>query len=261
MDNCCAVLVPTIRLLPSLSLAFAKWDRFSRETAGDDVTEFFIRSDHVLRLSIRTLIHRAVPNPPGSWTTFTLECIQGARDTLAQHQECMAVVERSTLGLFSTYMNWTILFAPFVPFIVLFCQVIETKDRTDLIRLEAFVASLQPHPTVTEAVDKFRRLFQVLYNVASQYVESQAGVGRDDQQSSTEVDTCLAAFGFPSHPIPGQQQAGYLAGAMGDASDQAFQRGVNPMIWMGNGTQLEDWFYNNQQMITLLEDGFPDEAS
>jgi hypothetical protein len=32
------------------------------------------------------------------------------------------------------------------------------------------------------------------------------------------------------------------------------------MIWMGNGTQLEDWFYNNQQMMTFLEDGFPDES-
>ena len=30
------------------------------------------------------------------------------------------------------------------------------------------------------------------------------------------------------------------------------------MIWMGNGTQLEDWFYNNEQMINILEDGFPE---
>ena len=84
----------------------AKWERFSRDSAGDDITDFFILSDHVLRLSTRTLIHRAVPNPPGSPTTFTDECIQIARETLARHQECMAVVERTTAGLFSTYMNW-----------------------------------------------------------------------------------------------------------------------------------------------------------
>ncbi|KAK4039663.1 hypothetical protein C8A01DRAFT_46920 [Parachaetomium inaequale] len=178
-----------------------KWNDFSRETAGDDTTDFFIISDHVLRLSTTTLVHRAVPNPPGSPTTFTEDCIQTARDTLARHQECMAVIEKSTVGLFSTYMN---------------C-------------------------------------------VALQYVESQTGAGRDDQQLST-VDTCLAALGFPSQPGSGVQEAQYMAGSAGDANDSAFQRGVNPMIWMGNGTELEDWFYNNQQMMNFLEDGFPEEG-
>lgn len=75
------------------------------------MTDFFASSDHVLRLSTRTLILRAVPNPPGSRTTFTAECIQAARETLARHQDCMAVVERSKVGLFlfSTYMNWYVL--------------------------------------------------------------------------------------------------------------------------------------------------------
>jgi hypothetical protein len=167
-------------------------------------------------------------------------------------RECQALINKLR----------TILFAPFVPFIVLFCQVIETRDRTDLTRLERFIASLQPHTASSEAVDKLRRLFQVLFSVASQYVGSQeAGATRDEQQPSTEVDITLAALGFPSQPVPGQHEAGYLAhGSVGDFNNQPFQRGVNPMIWMGNGTQLEDWFYNNQQMMSLLEDGFPDEV-
>jgi hypothetical protein len=57
-------------------------------------------------MSTLTLVRRAVPNPPGSPTTFTADCIQAARETLAKHQECMAVVERSKVGLFSTYMSW-----------------------------------------------------------------------------------------------------------------------------------------------------------
>ncbi len=78
----------------------------SRETSGEEMTNFFMLSDHVLRLSLRTLIHRAVPNPPGSSRTFTIECIQAARETLGRHQECMAIVDSSPVGLFSTYMNW-----------------------------------------------------------------------------------------------------------------------------------------------------------
>lgn len=72
------------------------------------MTDYFLLSDAVLRLSTRTLILRAVPNPVGSPTTFTEGCIQAARETLALHQKCMAIVERSkaSLLMFSTYMNW-----------------------------------------------------------------------------------------------------------------------------------------------------------
>jgi hypothetical protein len=138
--------------------------------------------------------------------------------------------------------------------------VIESRDRTDLARLEAFVASLQPHITSIEAVDRLRRLFQVLHSVAAQYVESHTGLGRDEQQATTEVETCLATLGFPPQHNQGQPDAGCLPSGTGEVGDQAFQRGVNPMLWMGNGTQLEEWFYNNQQMMSFIEDGFPDEG-
>lgn len=154
----------------------------------------------------------------------------------------------------------TILFAPFVPFIVLFCQVIETRDKADLARLEAFVSSLQPYTASSEAVERLRRLFQVLHSVASQFVESQTGQGRDGQQPST-VDTCLATLGFSSQFIPSSQESEYETGATSFASDPAFQRGVNPMIWMGNGTELEDWFYNNQYMMGFMEGTAPEEGS
>ena len=150
-----------------------------------------------------------------------------------------------------------------MPFIVLFCQVIETKDEADLARLQAFVASLQPDIAVSEVVDRHRRLFQVLYSVASHYVESYKTSDREEHQQSTMgVDTYLAALGFPSQTVPEPPQEAEYLGMAGagerDATNQEFQRGVNPMIWMGNGAQLEDWLYNNQQMTALLEDGFSD---
>ncbi|KAK3994326.1 putative transcriptional regulatory protein [Cladorrhinum sp. PSN332] len=261
------------------------WAQYGWEAVGEDLLKFFQISDHVLRLSILTLTYRAVPNPVGSPTTFSTECIQAARQTLARHEECMAVVERSDCGLFSTYMHWTILMAPFVPFIVLFVQVVETRDKEDLARLQAFVASLQIEASVTEAVEKLRRLFQVLYTVALRYVESQKG-GRgvaaagsngvpQIQPSQQEVDAYLATLGFPQlngnqGVIYNQQQLGAAIQSGADTinnnriisdaptSAEELQRGINPMMWMGNGAQLEDWFYSNQQMMALLEDGFLD---
>ncbi|KAK4184954.1 putative transcriptional regulatory protein [Podospora australis] len=297
-----------------------------------ELYEFCILSDSVLRLSILTLIHRAVPNPAGSPTTFSVECIQAARQTLARHQDCMAIVERSNCGLFSTYMHWTILMAPFVPFIVIFCHVIETKDREDLARLQAFVTSLQLESSVTEAVEKLRRLFQVLYSVASFYIEeagqqprmmmglssttggfqaiplfssSSSSENNHDnhhvhQRASVsaaaagvgpivDVDAYLATLGFPfqasslsgpetAAPTTEWQQQQHTTDGTGRPADadvrdgqqttgdttavssapQDFQqlRSTNPMMWMGNGMELQDWLYNNEQMMTLLDGNF-----
>jgi hypothetical protein len=49
-----------------------------------------------------------------------------------------------------------------VPFIVVFCRIIETKDKTDLTCLGTFVASIQPAADASEAAAKLHRLFQVL---------------------------------------------------------------------------------------------------
>ncbi|KAK0736357.1 hypothetical protein B0T21DRAFT_178670 [Apiosordaria backusii] len=246
-----------------------KWSPYCREHAGDDLTDFFLVSDHVLRLSLMTLVYRAVPNPPGSPTTFSTECITVARQTLARHQECMALVERTNCGLFATYMHWTILMAPFVPFIVLFCQVIETRDKDDLARLQAFATSLQYESSVTDAVERFRRLFQVLVSVASHHVQFSSGQGgqgagpggeapnqmQQPHQAAFEVDAYLGTLGFSQQSasdqweqnMDGQEQTNGREG--GEFPE--VQRTANPMMWMGNEMQLEDWFYNHEQIEAL----------
>ncbi|KAK4448419.1 fungal-specific transcription factor domain-containing protein [Podospora aff. communis PSN243] len=255
----------------STNEVIARYDEWSKGAAGDELTNFFNTSDHVLRLSLLTLVHRAVPNPAGSPTTFSSNCIQAARATLDLHQDCITAVNKSSLGLFSTYMHWTILFSPFVPFIVLFCQVIETRDQTDLSRLQAFVTSIsRPESTSltsepeTEAITKVRKLFQVLCHIAQHYVDayttdssSSSGMAKvyhshTQSTGNTEIDSYLATLGFPAQGIPNNQQQQQEQQQLQQSEEPG---GVNPMLWMGSGTQLEDWFYSNQQMMDFLEDG------
>lgn len=191
----------------------------------------------------------------------------------------------------------TLLFAPFIPFIVMFCQVIETQDQNDLAHLHAFVTSIQKAPAVSEAAGKMHRLFQVLYSVALRYVEFRFSEPQErETQASAEMDTYLAALGFPpaglgdgpqqqqqqqqqaleqqqqqSHqhaPSPlqeqQQQQQQQQAAGFGLGQDGGGVMGpdsINQMMWMGNGAQLEDWFYSNQAMMGLLQEpnfNFPD---
>ncbi|KXH67887.1 fungal specific transcription factor, partial [Colletotrichum salicis] len=108
------------------------------------------------------LPRRPLAPPPGSATTFGTECINAARATLQRHEDCMAIMAKDAYYPFPMYMNWTILFSPFVPFIVTFCQVIETSDTSDLARLQGLVTSIQGAKEFTEASARLYRLFQVL---------------------------------------------------------------------------------------------------
>ncbi|KAK1829713.1 fungal-specific transcription factor domain-containing protein [Podospora conica] len=228
------------------------------EIAGEAFTRFFNTADKVIRLAMLCTILRAVPNPPGSSTTFSDECIAAARASLDEHHACMDINNANHLGLFATYMNWTILFCPFVPYITLFVNVIETLNRDDLSRLRAFLASISSSEQApeTEAVVKTRRLFQVLYNVALHYVENASRGKESAPRSVTQaepdgVDAYLATLGLCAQGVADtqhQQREGYMAG---EADESLTARGVNPMLWMSNGSQLEDWFYSNQQMMDL----------
>lgn len=147
----------------------------------------------------------------------------------------------------------TVLFAPFTPFIVLFCQIIETRDQTDLARLHAFLTSIQKATTASDAAAKMFRLFQVLYSVALRYVEFHISAPQKEQvQASAELDNYLAALGFPSAAAgEGQQQAQATDFANGGIDAMGMN---NPMMWMGPNAQLDDWFNSNQQMMGLVQE-------
>ncbi|KAK2025540.1 fungal-specific transcription factor domain-containing protein [Colletotrichum zoysiae] len=260
----------------------------ANHTQGSDAgeesfSEFFLSSDSVLRLSLLTLVYRAAPRVEGSPTTFSPECVKAARAALEKHRECVAIMRKSQDVYFSTYIHWTVLFSPFIPFIVLFCQVIETQDREDLARLHSFVLFLQETGTMSDAASKMSRLFQVLYSVALRFVEFRATTPQSRKtQASAEMDAYLAALGFPPkgtvedrqhqhqhHPHQHQhhlstfnQSTGHapelssvpgITGMSVDAMDEDMRAG-NPMMWMTNATQLEDFFYSNTAIMELLQD-------
>ncbi|KAI8410230.1 hypothetical protein FOFC_10084 [Fusarium oxysporum] len=234
---------------------------------GEYFFDFILISDDVLRLSLLTLIYRATPAPPNSKVTFIPECIEAARATLHRHQDCMDLLGRDNTVYFPSYVHWTLLFAPFIPFIVVFCQVIETQDQTDLARLHSFCTSLETTIQLSDAAAKTYRLFQVLYTVALRYIEFRTSTPPADQtQASAELNNYLAALGFPPAGLNnGVQQSTHMDPSQADAFSQPLgdmsmldgadgQRGANTMMWMGNTAQLGEWFNSSQQMMELLEE-------
>lgn len=66
----------------------------------------YIKCDDVSRLSILTLIYRAIPPPPGSRSTFIADCVETARSALEAHQKSMTMLKESNEGLKCSYMHW-----------------------------------------------------------------------------------------------------------------------------------------------------------
>lgn len=208
-----------------------------RALLGADFFEFLHISDDVLCLSLLTLVYRAAPpRPSTSSSIFSIDCIQAARLTLERHQDCMKIIKKTNFIWFPTYVRWTLLFGPFIPFIVLFCHAIENittsyHNRTrnsgnpdsssyntdnDLERLHCFITSISSAPSVSEAAAKMYRLLDVLYNIAQRYIglcqhyphgshtESNTSdpIQPQLQGASFDMNAYLAALGFPSAFTP-----------------------------------------------------------
>ncbi|KAI5924544.1 hypothetical protein F4810DRAFT_719134 [Camillea tinctor] len=214
-----------------------------------------LKSDEVSYLSALVLTYRALPATGGSGRSrvFADECIDLAREAMRCHLEAMEMMDDQSLKM--VYIHWTILYAPFIPFIVIFCLVIETSDAGDLRRLADFVSSLASARDVSSSADKLFQLCQVLYNVALLYVEAKAQEQR--HTASGEFDMYLSQLGFMPFVSTADGESGN-AGingdlAMGDAGDMAGLDDTQ-MRSMAQTNQLGDWFSGNNYMMGLLEE-------
>lgn len=156
----------------------------------------------------------------------------------------------------------------------------------DLQRLRDFIASLQPTCAVSEGVDKLHRLFSVLQNVATLYVEAKTKANSSEPQDTdmapigNEFDVYLSALGFM--PVDGdlsaaqaqaqvhhaqvQQAHAAAAAAAAAAASGALPTSpvtagapfgaspVNHAVAMNQTSQLGDWFSGNRYMMGLLEE-------
>lgn len=231
-----------------------------------------------------TLIYRAMPQGPGSRTTFGPECITSARCALESHQAVVRAfgMQDSPL-LLSSYVNWyvnmllmnlsssrchwdpcdqnlppldrTILFTPFTPFTILFCHCIETRDKEDLTQMHSFLKSIESACPHSSTITKHHHLFSVFYNVALRYYElgSPSPTMEEKQmQLRSDVDAQLAALGLQTHMMAGSDQDPRQGIFGQDASGTAMDHLRDEGDWEQD-PWLARWFSFNQQMMGLVD--------
>ncbi|KGO36053.1 Transcription factor, fungi [Penicillium expansum] len=238
------------------------------QSTGDECEQKQIHvisaSDEVIRLSMLTLIYRAMPPDPNSGTTFSLECITSARCALESHQAFIRGfgLQASSL-LLSTYVNWTILFTPFIPFTVIFCHTIETRDKEDLSRMYAFLKSIECACQHSNAIAKYHYLFGVLYSVAFRYIElglPSSPMEEEQLQLRSEVDAHLSALGLHPHAtdLTGHtEEANFLTSSVRSIEEAIEQNHAEGNNW-AQEQWLGRWVSFHQQMMGLFDNNdFP----
>ncbi|CAG8892398.1 unnamed protein product [Penicillium egyptiacum] len=249
-----------------------------------------------LYYSILVCIYRGIPSGKCSSLAPCPECLSAARATLKETEVFIAMLADAaswspSLGI---WVNEVVLLAPFIPFLILFCNIVETSDSSDLHHLQRLVDSshsIAQSPRYS-ACSKQLRILKALYDVAAKYVEAKARSQSGDmirgQFTDLDMKMCLNSNTIwvcpDSHspllstasdawPLGGvQNPAGAPAGTTEDQGQQAmnqasgFQPRGNSLATQHQipddsimgldtpGVQLGSWFYQSHQMMRLLDD-------
>ncbi|KAJ5955969.1 hypothetical protein N7501_010248 [Penicillium viridicatum] len=160
---------------------------------------FIIHANRAIEYSILASIYRGIPSGKSSYLAPCPECISSARATLKETEVCITMLTDAALWSpsLNLWVNEVILLAPFMPFLVLFCNVIETSNSSDLDQLQQLVVSLQSMAQSPRysACSKQLRILKALYDVAAKYVEAkakgQSGEMISDPFTDLNMDTYL----------------------------------------------------------------------
>jgi len=250
------------------------------------VEDVFFHSNVVMHYSTCALIQRAITTDN---VTFTQECLEYSRAALIAHERCNA--QFNTGGneeLWSGYIHWSILQAPFTPFIVVFCNAIQRSDTKDLESLQQFVASLESCRTISEGANKLYKMCHLFLQVAKLYIQAKRNDTRGQPQSMvqpapnnvytttdgtqidlnymTQFDPYLSALGLVPNsawPMAGYNDTPTISTAMepfGNTQSATTTQVPNPF---GTGyssdimpqNSVQDWFSGSRYLMNLMEAG------
>lgn len=119
---------------------------------------------------------------------------------------------------------------PFVPFIIIVTNAVQTADVTDLARLEAFVESLKPSEDATITLTHPYRLYGLLCQIARSSIESSSML---ELPLSDDLFATFGDFDFSAH--------------FGMSTEPGFGA-EDPQF---NG--LAEWYHNNQQIMSFFD--------
>ncbi|KAF5010962.1 hypothetical protein FDECE_2925 [Fusarium decemcellulare] len=240
--------------------------------------KFLQHADKAPNYTVLASIYKSVSLPEYSGSSSCPECISASRTALQEHVACISLAADSAFQCVTVefFMNAALLLSPFIPFSILFCNIVETSDSSDLQHLGRFVEalkSLSAVPRYARACGRQLPIFKALHEVAAKYVEVkskawQSGPSINDSLAGQATETSLNNESVRhTHQVglsresdgsvaslvevePQQTAASNASRNLADETETDF--GMEMDL---SSAEIGDWFYHSQQMMRLLEDG------
>lgn len=165
--------------------------------------------------------------------------------------------------------------SPFIPFTIIFCNIVERTDPSDLEYLGHFASVFESVSQLPRFALHARQatIFTLLYEVAAKYIAVRSKPYDGEAQQTTmaafdfkaysnsffsnDVCTDLPPLALPAWNAESQPSQGHLtpfadAGRQGESGESEAAT-VDADSFQANleGAQLSDWFYQSHQMMNL----------
>jgi hypothetical protein len=132
-----------------------------------NIVSFTVLSSDMLIYCLLTIVYRVIPPPPPAHPLqFCDEAVQSARTALELLFKAWNALQDEPPENWAYVINWTIMFVPFVPFIVIFGNAIAKNDFNDLLQMQNVVTVLELAADRTPGNQKLHRTCSQLTKVA-----------------------------------------------------------------------------------------------
>ncbi|KAF7513801.1 hypothetical protein GJ744_007852 [Endocarpon pusillum] len=140
--------------------------------ASDDISAMDMIENYGLVLqSHLALIYRAIPSTRGdSPLHFCDECVTASRAAMEGYNAAWEKYLTREGTAWKTAINWTYLFSPFTPFIVLFGEVVTFRSEADLKLMEVSLETLKSAAQHSSGVTKLHDACEMFFNLAKAYM-------------------------------------------------------------------------------------------
>ncbi|KAL5042783.1 hypothetical protein BDW71DRAFT_200328 [Aspergillus fruticulosus] len=187
-------------------------DLWSSHVLDLNLSRFMIHANKAIEYSTLASIYRGTPTESPLGIIPCTQCITAARVALEESEASIAILSDAAkwpTGLHE-WINEILLLAPFIPFTILACNVVNTADASDLGRLNGVIDCLQSLAQSPRyaSCNRQLRIFKPLFNVAARYVEAKTSQESTDAISRlfTNPDTDVGFdddtwLGFEFSPV------------------------------------------------------------
>ncbi|EXJ56725.1 hypothetical protein A1O7_07069 [Cladophialophora yegresii CBS 114405] len=178
-------------------------DQLADEPFGSFLKEGLL-SIEIVQYSTLCLVYRMIPPAPSATATpvhplkFCDEAIETARKALNTHNRAWSILHTRSKEEWRMFIHWTLLWCPFIPYIVLVGTVIADRNVDDLRLLEKCVDTLHSAAQLSASVSKLYRACRIFYQIAKTYMSRPA-------ESRPPVPDARASAIVPSNTSPQAQ--------------------------------------------------------